>query len=463
MTGKASLPKTPIDDTVRADKERKKQFGRERANFSKVSLSDTTGMGYNFATNKSKSGGALGEFLPLAGGRPMIGPIAFNAQSLQISNGIIDVGASGFGFSSRIVITGDSIPDDLVTITGANNDGQILFLQVVNGHTVVLKQHTGTSTGGNINIPGGSDFTVSSQDIVLLQWDSFNDAHSTYGGQWTLVSSSSSSSSGATRELDNLQNTAVNADIIPATASSVDLGSLTKPYDRTYSDEVVFVTEGAISTNKPTIGWGNSTRGMTFSMHSLGSTQTAWTWAEGGSAKMSLSNSGMLNVGTVVSTTLLRAEGDTELGNGTSDDLTITARVDSDIIPKTTQSYDLGDADRWWDKVYSMYIYTNRISLSGVSAQIDMNNNPIVECGDIDFDGSEHIRRSGVNFIEFQSTKILIEKPVQIEEDLTMAAAYFNPGNVTASAASGTANFFYVKVPDSGASGWAYAKVPCYT
>ena len=178
---------------------------------------------------------------------------------------------------------------------------------------------------------------------------------------------------------------------------------------------------------------------------------------------MSLSNSGMLNVGTVVSTTLLRAEGDTELGNGTSDDLTITARVDSDIIPKTTQSYDLGDADRWWDKVYSMYIYTNRISLSGVSAQIDMNNNPIVECGDIDFDGSEHIRRSGVNFIEFQSTKILIEKPVQIEEDLTMAAAYFNPGNVTASAASGTANFFYVKVPDSGASGWAYAKVPCYT
>ena len=172
MTGKASLPKTPIDDTVRADKERKKQFGRERANFSKVSLSDTTGMGYNFATNKSKSGGALGEFLPLAGGRPMIGPIAFNAQSLQISNGIIDVGASGFGFSSRIVITGDSIPDDLVTITGANNDGQILFLQVVNGHTVVLKQHTGTSTGGNINIPGGSDFTVSSQDIVLLQWDS---------------------------------------------------------------------------------------------------------------------------------------------------------------------------------------------------------------------------------------------------------------------------------------------------
>ena len=461
---KATHKKTTVDVIKQQKKNAKRQAGMGRQQASGVSAA-SAGTQTLVQSSQSSSAGNNSSGALLTAGGSMNGPLAFWGLGATISSGIIDISSSTNSYSSRIIVTAESIPDDLITITGATNSGQLLFLQVVNGHTVVLKQHTGTNTGGNINIPGGSDFTVNSQDIVLLQWDTTNKAHDDYGGQWTLVSSSSSgsSSSGATRELDNLQNTAVNVDIIPATASSVDLGSLTTPYDVTYSDKVVFVTEGAIPTNKPTIGWGNSSRGMTFSVHSIGVTYNGWSWEHSASNVMSLTTAGSLAVANITTTGFLRSEGNTELGNGTSDDLTITARVNSDIIPKTTQSYDLGDTDRWWDKVYSMYIYTNRISFSGLNAQIDMNNNPIMECGDIDFDGTEHIRRSGVNFIEFQSTKILIEKPVQIEEDLTMGGAYFNPGNVTGSAASGTAKFFYVKVPDSGASGWAYAKVPCYT
>ena len=416
---------------------------------------------------------------PLQGGN-FVGPIAFNEVEKTISGGKLTIAGYLETPTSYVIVNGESgAADELTYIISKNVDilgnasgdkgavfiGQLLFLQAGDAN-ITLKHNT-----GNIFIPGGTDLVLNKYDstantggaYAILMWDENNVG--TSSGKWVLVSSgaSTSSSSGATRELDNLQNTAVNADIIPASASSVDLGSLAKPYDKTYSDEVVFVTEGPISTNKPTIGWGNSTRGMTFSMHNLGSTQNAWTWEENGTTKMTLSNGGMLSVGTVVSTTLLRAEGDTDVGNATTDTFTITARVDSDIIPTATQSHDLGDTDRWWDKLYSMYVYTNRVSLSGTNAQIDMNNYPIMECGDIDFNDDEHIKRSGVNFIEFQATKILIEKPVQIDEDLTMASAYFNPGNVTTGAASGTAKFFYVKVPDSGASGWAYAKVPCYT
>ena len=210
----------------------------------------------------------------------------------------------------------------------------------------------------------------------------------TSSGKWVLVSSgaSTSSSSGATKELDNLQNTAVNADIIPASASSVDLGSLAKPYDRTYSDEVVFVTEGAISTNKPTIGWGNSTRGMTFSMHNLGSTQNAWTWEENGNTKMSLTNGGMLTVGTMLSTSLLRAEGDIQLGNATSDDLTITARVDSDIIPKTDNDVDLGSSTNEWKDLYLDGIaYLDTVSAGTISVGT-FSTTGISNLGDADTD-----------------------------------------------------------------------------
>ena len=83
---------------------------------------------------------------------------------------------------------------DLKQIDGANNAGQILFLQSITGQTITLKHHTGSSGGGNINIPGGADYVMGAQDIVLLQWDTINPAYSGSGGQWTLVSSSSGSS-----------------------------------------------------------------------------------------------------------------------------------------------------------------------------------------------------------------------------------------------------------------------------
>ncbi len=388
-------------DILKEQKEDRKRFFAARRQQASNSGSPVLG---NVSTGLKFS---LGDFDLSAGitsglspnGGVMSGPLGFNSKEVTIASDKITIASAIELPTSYIIVNGEGgNADDLKTIItqnvvstdkGAWFRGQLLFLQAKNAN-ITLKHN---ASGGNVWIPSGSDLTLNKYDssantggtYAILMWD---DQVVSTSGKWVLVASgaATSSSSDATRELDNLQNTAVNADIIPASASSVDLGSLAKPYDRTYSDEVVFVTEGAISTNKPTIGWGNSTRGMTFSMHNLGSTQNAWTWEENGNTKMSLTNGGMLTVGTMLSTSLLRAEGDIQLGNATSDDLTITARVDSDIIPKTDNDVDLGSSTNEWKDLYLDGIaYLDTVSAGTISVGT-FSTTGISNLGDADTD-----------------------------------------------------------------------------
>ena len=129
----------------------------------------------------------------------MIGPIAFFAKEDSIdSSGELDISkATGTGFSSRVEVkayTGTS--DDLVHISGAAHAGQILFLQAESSDTITLKHLSGLT--GNIYMPSGSDYVVDPKEIVLLQWDTKNDAYLTSGGQWTLVATSTGSGGGGT-------------------------------------------------------------------------------------------------------------------------------------------------------------------------------------------------------------------------------------------------------------------------
>ena len=78
--GKASLPKSGINDTLDANRERKKQFGRERAAFSGVQgTSSTIGGGFNTTGNNT----VQEETLPTAGGT-MTGPMAFYLKSATV-------------------------------------------------------------------------------------------------------------------------------------------------------------------------------------------------------------------------------------------------------------------------------------------------------------------------------------------------------------------------------------------
>lgn len=164
--GKASLPKTSINDTLDANKERKKQFGRERAAFTNISgVAATAGSGVNATTNNVVQVTTL----PTGGGT-MMGPIAFypKLQFLNTGSTTLDISkATDTSYSSRVIVSGQSNAATISTISGAAHAGQILFLQAASAQTITINET------GNISIPGSTtSYVMTANEIILLQYDS---------------------------------------------------------------------------------------------------------------------------------------------------------------------------------------------------------------------------------------------------------------------------------------------------
>lgn len=194
---------------------------------------------------------------PLQGGN-FVGPIAFNEVEKTISSGKLTIAGYLETPTSYVIVNSeDGAADDLTYIISKNVDilgnasgdkgtvfiGQLLFLQAGDAN-ITLKHNT-----GNIFIPSGSDLTLNKYDssantggtYAILLWDENNIG--TSSGKWVLVASgaATSSSSDATRELDNLQNTAVNADIDPSSNNTRDLGNSTKQWKNIWIDGVAYI------------------------------------------------------------------------------------------------------------------------------------------------------------------------------------------------------------------------------
>jgi hypothetical protein len=96
--------------------------------------------------------------------------IAFSrGATLTISSGAITVTQR-----NHIVAAETGTTDDLATITNGINfsDNTVeaqIRLQADTGDTITLKHGT-----GNIQIPGGTDFTLASDATVILEWDDFD-------------------------------------------------------------------------------------------------------------------------------------------------------------------------------------------------------------------------------------------------------------------------------------------------
>jgi len=85
-----------------------------------------------------QQGASEGAFLQTAGDT-MMGPIAFFPRLVTIASGAIDIGKNTDNFSSRIIITPESgSTDDLVTISNAEHNGQLLFLQGIQTDTIFI-------------------------------------------------------------------------------------------------------------------------------------------------------------------------------------------------------------------------------------------------------------------------------------------------------------------------------------
>lgn len=462
MTSKARNQKTMVDlfkETIRTSKQKAGQIRQQASGISAASSSTTSLV----QSSQGNSAGSNTSISLLRSGGQMTGALSFLSQSTYISNGTIDVSSAIGKYSSRIIVAPQSSnADNLVRIDGASGDGQILFLQSVASTTITLKHLTGEGNAiGNIYIPSGNAYVMTGKEIVLLQWDTINN------NQWTLVATSSGSGggSGANTALSNLTTTSINLDLIPATASSIYIGSSLKPYKNTYSNSITFPTEDAVTTNTLNISWGNGSRGMTFSIpfNLNGNNGTGWSWENGGNHVMGLSTNGQLTTAHLVANNTLTTNGtlqvigNTTLGWDSANTIYMNARVSSNIIPTTTWTKDLGSVDIAWNNLYSKYVTTNTLYING---KIDMNTHQLEECGYIDFNGTEQIKRSGVNQLEFASSQINIYRPTSFEADLTLVSSYISTGQVATGAPTGTAKWFYVKVPSTG--GTVLAKVPCY-
>lgn len=125
-------------------------------------------------------------------GDTMMGPIAFFPALVTISAGIIDIGELTDAFSSRVIVTPESgSTDDLVTISNAKHNGQLLFLQGVQTDTITLK------TTGNIETIDGNDFDIVDDDIIILQFDVTDN-------KWQQVTTGKQFLTGGNEFVDNL-------------------------------------------------------------------------------------------------------------------------------------------------------------------------------------------------------------------------------------------------------------------
>lgn len=89
------------------------------------------------------------------------------AQSVTIASGVITVAGSNYKVDTQAA----AASDDLDTINGGTEEGQLLILQAANdARTVVVKHGT-----GNIKLNGSADFSLDAYgDTVTLYWDGFN-------------------------------------------------------------------------------------------------------------------------------------------------------------------------------------------------------------------------------------------------------------------------------------------------
>jgi hypothetical protein len=281
--GKAVTKKSLVDEIIKLKRQNVKSYGQQRQRVSSGAYIGTSGQ-----KGGSDSNDLTTSYIKTAGDT-MIGPLAFYPKTEFVASGVLDVAESTGSYSSRIIVSGQGgSADNLVRIGGASHAGQILFLQAVNTIPITLKHYTDEgSAKGNIFIPGGSDYTVDSKEIVLLQWDTINvnPAHASSGteyGQWTLISSSDGSS------LLTSTNTWTGVNTFTGNSFSVTSPNI---YLGDHSSDTVHITGGISSTGVNTFTGASVFTASTFSV-------TSANIFLGDSSSDTINISGVLNLNT---------------------------------------------------------------------------------------------------------------------------------------------------------------------
>tara|TARA_B100001057_G_scaffold95359_1_gene91800 strand:+ start:1369 stop:9261 length:7893 start_codon:yes stop_codon:yes gene_type:complete len=206
------------------------------------------------------------------------------------------------------------------TLAKRNDSGNIMANALILGGTETNIVMDVSSTDVRVKTPGGK--------IVLQSGGASGSADNTISTK--LPTSIDNGTTGITVESD-LQNGATNLNDRPFIAT-----------EYVYSNMIE--SHGTISTGKP---GGGAAIGLGADPGFTNSGTNVITFATGGTERAYINNSNF-----VVSNTFI-ANGNIQLGNvASSDNLTITARVDSHIVPDSNTTYDLGSSTLKWNVLY---------------------------------------------------------------------------------------------------------------
>ena len=164
---------------------------------------------------------------------------------LEASTEILDLARDEMHASRWIWIAGSSTVDKISKISNAEFDGQLLFIESIDGQTPTLRdKDDGTAiAGANIQTLSGSDFDFPSTKTIVMLMYSIIDSN------WHMVTAGSAS--GANTTLSNLGTTSINANLIPD--GTQYLGSATDDWDKAYIHDL-YLYSSTTSASTKTLG-----------------------------------------------------------------------------------------------------------------------------------------------------------------------------------------------------------------
>ena len=259
-------------------------------------------------------------------------------------------------------ITGVSTTTDLIVTQNANVAGIVTAASFVGDGSGI------TNAGSTLSAGSGSQrivltsqttgaMTATATDSGLI-YESGADALTVSGG---LSVGAAATVGGNLTVTGNLTvdgtTTTVNSTTLTVDDKNIELGSVATPSDTTANGGGITL-KGA---SDHTLIWYNDNDHWESSEHfnlvsgkeyqiADASVLSATTLGSG------VTSSSLTSVGTLASLTVsgtITANGSVDLGNATSDTLTITARVDSDIVPSTNNARALGTDSLRWSNIYS--------------------------------------------------------------------------------------------------------------